>query len=206
MTMTNKAAVAALACSLLVLAACASAPTQFYTLLPPPAAAPATAASFQIEVQPVDLPPQVSTPQLVVRTGGSEMVPVDTRRWIAPLGDEIRDALSADLSRQLGARDVYGLPGGGIAPALPVWRISVKVQRFESALGAYARIDAVWTLQRAGEQGIALTCGSSISESVQPGYADLVEGHQRAVAQLAARIAAGLGTVQQGGGPACPAS
>jgi len=206
MTTTNKAVVSALACSLLALAACSSAPTQFYTLLPPPTAAQATAASFQIEVQSVDLPPQVSTPQLVVRTGGSEMVPVDTRRWIAPLGDEIRDALSADLSRQLGARDVYGLPGGGTAPTLPVWRISVKVQRFESALGAYARIDAVWALQRAGDHGIALTCGSSISESVQAGYPDLVEGHQRAVAQLAARIAAGLSAAQQGGGAACPAS
>ena len=205
MTMTNKAAVAALACSLLALTACSSAPTQFYTLQPP-AAAQATSAPFQIEVQSVDLPPQVSTPQLVVRTGGSEMVPVDTRRWIAPLGDEIRDALSADLSRQLGVRDVYGLPGGGTAPGMPVWRINVKVQRFESALGAYARIDTVWTLRRAGDQAIALTCGSSISESVQPGYPALVEGHQRAVAQLAAQIAAGLGAAQQGGGSGCPAS
>ncbi len=205
MTMTNKAAVAALACSLLALAACSSTPTQFYTLQPP-AAAQATSAPFQIEVQSVDLPPQVSTPQLVVRTGGSEMVPVDTRRWIAPLGDEIRDALSADLSRQLGARDVYGLPGGGTAPGLPVWRINVKVQRFESALGAYARIDTVWTLRRAGDQAIALTCGSSISETVQAGYPALVEGHQRAVAQLAAQIAAGLGAAQQGNGSGCPAS
>jgi len=206
MTMTNQAAFAALAGSLLALAACSTAPTQFYTLMPPPSAAPPLSASFQIEVQSVDLPPQVSTPQLVVRTGGSEMVPVDTRRWIAPLGDEIRDALSADLSRQLGVRDVYGLPGGGTAPGMPVWRINVKVQRFESALGAYARIDTVWTLRRAGDQAIALTCGSSISESVQPGYPALVEGHQRAVAQLAAQIAAGLGAAQQGGGSGCPAS
>ncbi len=198
-----------LALPLLALAGCSSAPTQFYTLLPAPQPAPAAAAApYQIEVQPVDLPPQVVTPQLVVRTGGGEMVPVDSRRWIAPLGDEVRDALSADLSQRLGVHDVYGLPNGvaaaGQGPA--TWRISVKVQRFESSLGAYARIDALWSLRRAGDSAAALTCGSSVAEAVQPGYAALVEGHQRALAELAGQIAAGLAAAQRGGGAACPAA
>ncbi len=208
MTKTKQAAAAARTLSLLALAGCSSAPTQFYTLLPPASAQAAATASFQIEVQPVDLPPQVSTPQLVVRTGSGEMVPVDSRRWIAPLGDEFRDALSVDLGSRLGARDVYGLPNStapkGQGPA--TWRISVKVQRFESALGAYARIDAVWTLRRAGDTAIAATCSSSVSETVQPGYPALIEGHQRAVADLAGQIAAGLGAAQQGGALICPAS
>ena len=203
MTMTKHAA--AFALPLLALAACSSAPTQFYTLLPAAQSAPAAAASYQIEVQPVDLPPQVETPQLVVRTGGGEMVPVDSRRWIAPLGDEIRGALSADLSQRLGAHDVYGLPNAvaaaGQGPA--TWRINLKVLRFESALGAYARVDALWSLRRAGDNVTALTCSSSLSEPVQPGYAALVEGHQRVLAELAGQIAAGLGAAQQGGA-ACP--
>lgn len=206
MTKTKQAA--ALATSLLALAACSSAPTQFYTLLPPAAQQQAAAASFQIEVQPVDLPPQVSTPELVVRTGNGEMVPVDSRRWIAPLASELRDALSANLSSRLGAHDVYGLPNSaapkGQGPA--TWRISVKVQRFESALGAYARIDALWSLRRAGDNTIAVTCSSSVSEAVQPGYPALIEGHQRAVADLAGQIAAGLGAAQQSGAPVCPAA
>jgi len=206
MTKTKQAPAAALATSLLALAACSSAPTQFYTLLPPASQQQAAAASFQIEVQPVDLPPQVSTPELVVRTGSGEMVPVDSRRWIAPLGSELRDALSANLSNRLGAHDVYGLPNSmapkGQGPM--TWRISVKVQRFESALGAYARIDALWSLRRVGDNPIAVTCSSSVSETVQPGYPALVEGHQRAVADLAAQIAAGLGAAQQGGAPVCP--
>jgi len=210
MTMTNKIAAALslpLLAPLLALTACSATPTQFYTLLPPPSAAQAATPSFQIEVQSVDLPPQVSTPQLVVRTGSGEMVPVDTRRWIAPLGDEIRGALSADLSGRLGVHDVYGLPNSVAAAGqgLPTWRITVKVQRFESALGAYARIDALWTVRRAGDNAIAVTCSSSVSEAVQPGYPALIEGHQRAVADLASQIAAGLGAAQQGGGGAsCP--
>jgi uncharacterized lipoprotein YmbA len=211
MTTTNKIAAARslpLLALLLALTACSAAPTQFYTLLPPPSAPQAATPSFQIEVQPVDLPPQVSTPELVVRTGSGEMVPVDTRRWIAPLGDEIRGALSADLSRRLGAHDVYGLPNSVAATGqgVPTWRITVKVQRFESALGAYARVDALWSLRRAGDNMIAAACGSSVSETVQAGYPALVEGHQRVVDELAGQIAAALVAAQQGGGLSCPAS
>ena len=211
MTTTNKIAAARsspLLALLLALTACSAAPTQFYTLLPPPSAPQAATPSFQIEVQPVDLPPQVSTPELVVRTGSGEMVPVDTRRWIAPLGDEIRGALSADLSRRLGAHDVYGLPNSVAATGqgVPTWRITVKVQRFESALGAYARVDALWSLRRAGDNMITAACSSSVSETVQPGYPALVEGHQRVVDELAGQIAAALVAAQQGGGLSCPVS
>lgn len=183
------------------LAACGTTPTQFYTLMPPPAAAAPATAPFRIDVQGVDVPPQVSTQQMVVRTGAGELVPVDTRRWIAPPGDEIRDALSANLSQRLGAHDVHGLSGATAkGQGVPTWRINLKVQRFESALGAYARIDALWTLRR-DDGGAALTCASSVSESVGPGYEALAEGHQRAVADLAARIAAAIG---QGTTGNCP--
>jgi uncharacterized lipoprotein YmbA len=182
---------------LAMLAGCGTTPTQFYTLLPPPAA-PAAAAPFQIEVQPVDLPAQVATQQMVVRTGAGEMVPVDTRRWIAPLSDEIRGALAAGLMQRLGAQDVSGLSGAASAKGLPVWRIDLKVQRFESVLGAQARIDALWTIRRNGDTAAVLTCASSVTENLAPGYAALAEGHQRALAVLTGRIAAAISGAQQG--------
>ncbi len=203
---TGRRSSAALLAAALGLGACASTPTQFYTLMPPPAAAAAATAPYQIEVQGVDVPPQVATQQLVVRTSAGGMVPVDTRRWIAPLGDEIRDALSAGLSQRLGAHEVHGL-ANAVAPkgqGLPTWRVNLKVQRFESSLGAYARIDALWTLRRSDDGGAALTCASSVSESVGPGYEALAEGHQRAVAELAGRIAAAIGGAAAGTAPNCP--
>lgn len=187
-----------LACGL---GACAATPTRYYTLLPPPPAAPAAAAApFQIEVDAVDLPQQVDTQQLVLRTAQGELAPVDTRRWIAPLRDELRDALSAGLSQRLGAHDVHGLANAISAQGQPTWRIGVKVQRFESSLGGAARIDALWTLRRSDDKAPRLTCASSVSESVGPGYEALAEGHQRAVGEIAARIAAAL----SGGATACP--
>jgi uncharacterized lipoprotein YmbA len=131
---------------------------------------------------------------------------VETRRWIAPLGDEIRGALSAGLSRRLGAADVYGLPAAAAgAQQPPLYLVDVKVQRFESALGAYARIDALWSVHRSGEPP-GQVCSGSVSQPVGPGYDALAQGHQRALAALAEQIAGGIAAAAQShAAPACPA-
>ena len=188
---------------LLTLGACSSVAPQFYTLVTPaPESSTPESAQFQIEVLPVDIPAQVEVPQMVVREGSGQMTKVETRRWIAPLDAEIRSALSADLSRALKVRDVYGLSFGN---AVKTYRVTLKVQRFDSALGAYARIDAVWTLQALDQPKAVSTCGSSVSQSVAPGFDALAQGHQQAIATIAAQIAAGISALQSGRSAAvCP--
>ncbi|MDR3418893.1 MAG: PqiC family protein [Nevskia sp.] len=188
-----------------LLAACSAVPTHYYTLLPPPVAG-TPAAPFQIEVQPVDVPAQVATPEMVVRAGDGEMVPVDTRRWIAPLGDEIRGALSALLTQRLGARDVYGLPGAAARAGAETYAVDVKVLRFESAPGAYARIDAVWAVRRVGDGAAAVVCSGSFEQPVAAGYEALAQGHQKALSGLADRVAAAVTASRAApAGALCPA-
>lgn len=198
----------------LALAACASAPMHYYTLIAPaiaPAQAGAAAtatpadsrapvpAAFQFELPPVSVPPQVDQPQLVIRQGGQGVAVLGDERWIAPLADEVRGALSADLVQALHTQDVTGLPPGG----KPRLRIKLDVRRFDSAPGDYALIDAGWSLH-ALQGGATLTCTSQIREPVGPGYDALVEGHQRALARLAAQIAQAAGPLAAGQTPACP--
>ncbi|EIL96428.1 membrane integrity-associated transporter subunit PqiC [Rhodanobacter sp. 115] len=185
------------------LVACASAPMHYYTLMAPAVAeaAPAvTPASFRFALLPVGIPAQVDQPQLVVREGGQGVAMLDGQRWIAPLGDEVRGALSADLSRDMGAQDVSGLPTGN----QPVLRIKVDLRRFESSPGQYALIDAAWSVH-ALKGDTVLACTSRIRESVGPGFDALVAGHQQALAELARRIAAVAPVVAGGRVPACPA-
>jgi len=184
------------------LAGCASQPAHYYTLIAPAQAAqPASAASFQFELLPVGIPAQADQPQLVIRQGGQGAVPLGGERWIAPLADEVRGALSADLAQALHAQDATGLPSGG-APRL---RIKVDLRRFDSAPGEYALVDAAWSVRQL--QGDAmLACTSQVREAVGPGYDALVEGHQHALAALAAQIAQVAGAVAAGQTPACPAS
>jgi uncharacterized lipoprotein YmbA len=190
--------------AVLALAACASAPPDyFYTLGGAVAAASGVASGvasagmalanapamprepFYIEVPPVDVPQQVARNQFVVTTGPGRADIIEHRRWLAPLSNEIGSALSADLSRSLGAIDVYRTPH---AATQPVYRINVNVQRFESVLDSRASLAAVWSVRAVASDAV-VTCRSDITVPVGQGYDALVDGHRSAIAQLSSDIA-----------------
>lgn len=186
-----------------VLGACGSAPpTHYYTLVPPAdshATAGTAASPFQFELLPVTIPAQVDLPQMVVRQGGQGIAMVQGERWIAPLGDEVRGALSADLTRDFHAQDVTGLPSQGATSV----RIKLDVRRFDSVPGNSATIDAAWSV-RPLKGGDALACTSRISQTVGDGYDALVQGHQQAIEELARQIGTVAGTMAAGHGASCP--
>ena len=206
----------------MALAGCASAPMHYYTLMAPAAesadepmppaaesagastaAADQGAAGLPFELLPVSVPAQVDVPQLVVREGGQGVAMLEGRRWIAPLGSELRGALSADLARQLHSQDVSGLPGN----QQPLLRIKLELHRFDSQLGGYALIEAGWSVHVLhAAHGGTLACSSRVREAVGPGYDALVQGHQRALAQLAAQIAGAARALGRDEVPTCPAS
>jgi hypothetical protein len=184
------------------IAACASAPTRFYTLLPQSSPArSASSAEYRINVLPVRIPAQDDQPQLVVRESEDRVALLEGERWVAPLGDQIRAAVSEGLARDLGAVDVHGLPASG---PQRVYRVKLDVRRFESVPGRYAREDIVWSVHEADAAHAALTCASSLTEPVGSGYAALVRGHQQALAALSGRIAGALRAVAAGRAVACP--
>ncbi|AZG86317.1 membrane integrity-associated transporter subunit PqiC [Pseudomonas syringae pv. pisi str. PP1] len=178
------------------LGACTSTQTHYYTLIAPMSAT-STAASkpmpFQFEMLPVIMPMQVDQPPLVVRQGNGSLAILDTERWGSPLGDEFHDALTPQLERRFGSRDMAGLPKNSDQPTLS---IRTDVRRFESMPGSYALIDVVWTLglreagATAGSKRQSLTCSSVIREEAGEGMENLIIAHQKAVAQLADKIAA----------------
>ena len=192
----------------LALTACASAPLHYYTLIAPAdesaggLVAQSATPSLPFELLPVGIPAQVDQPQLVVREGGQAVAMLNSERWIAPLGDEVRSALSGDLARELHSQDVSGLPGN----EQPLLRIKLDLRRFDSQPGSYALIEGSWSVRLLhGAHTGALACSSRISETVGPGYAALVQGHQRAIGQLAAQIASAARALGNGQAAACPA-
>lgn len=185
--------------SALALAGCASAPPDhFYSLsngLPPASATMPAAAPYFIEVLAPSVPPQVARSQLVITSGAGRIDLLEQERWSAPLASEIGQALSLALSARLGAIDVFRTPAPEQAA---IYRISTSVQRFESAPGQYALLDAVWSVRLAGSPKV-LTCRSELKEPVAPGYDALVDGHRRAVGRLADSIAAAVRRLAAGG-------
>jgi uncharacterized lipoprotein YmbA len=186
-----------------IAAGCRSAPSHYYTLITPPGAeSPPTNDELELVVLPVDVPPEVDRAEIVVRRGPGEVTPVETRAWIAPLSLEIRRALSDDLTRVLAVRDMADLtPTAGV----PTYRIKLVVQGFESALGDHASIDATWTVREASGNTPALVCSIRATETARGDYEGLAEAHQRALARIAAHIAAGVRGMTANA-PSCPAT
>lgn len=172
------------------LAACSSAPTHYYTLVPtaPVQRQAVTAPAFQFEMLGVRMPVQVDQPQMVVRQSAGGLMILETERWGAPLADEFHDALAGQLELKLGTRNLAGLPK---AADKPVVSLQTDVRRFDSLPGQYALIDVVWSLsQRSeGQKRRSLTCASVIQEPAGVSMDALVLAHQKAIGQLAGQIA-----------------
>ncbi|WP_226502352.1 PqiC family protein [Pseudomonas sp. MWU16-30317] len=178
------------------LAACTSPATHYYTLVPTTESAPkaVTPADFQFELLTVRMPVQVDQPQLVVRQDQGRLAILDNERWGAPLADEFHDALAAQMERQLGVRDLSGLPKNA---GQPVVSLQADVRRFDSVPGQYALVDVVWSLSRRGNDDskrTTLTCATVVKDNAGVDLNSLVLAHQKAIGDLAARIA---GTARQ---------
>lgn len=185
-----------------VLAACGSAPVRLHTLTPPASAPAAAMGDYAVAVQDVSVPAQLDVPQLVMTSGSTGLVLVESEHWAAPLPDEIRNALAAQLSAKLGVAEVAGLR---VPSAVPVYGVRVDVRRFESALESQAVLEAGWSLQLPGAEAPALACISRIKVGVDgEDYPDVVQGHQKALEKLAAKIAGAIRVARAGDTPACP--
>lgn len=176
----------------LTLGACSSLPVHYYTLVAPSAVGGAInePVPFLLDILPIGLPEQLDQPQLVVRQGVSGIVMADGERWAGPLGDELRQALSAELTSRLATRDIAGL----IKPAnKSVLRIKLLVRRLDFWPGQKLELEADWNLAMVDAPGntqrAQLFCHGSFHESAKGSYPELVQAGQRAIAALAARIA-----------------
>ena len=184
---------------LLLLIACRSDPSSYYTLVPPSADPVPASDALQLDVLPVDVPPDVDRTEIVVRQDTGHVTPVETRLWIAPLGLEIRRAFSDDITHELGVRDIANLTP---AQGMPTYRVKLAVQRFESVLDKHAVIEVVSTVREAGGSQPALVCSHRAKAEAKRGYEGIAVAHQEALMAIAKEIAADVKSAVAGA-PAC---
>lgn len=207
---TARAIAPALAAALAVtvLAGCASAPSRFYTLSADTPAAGDTAQSrgaaapatpYAIEVPQVSVPDQVDRPQIVVTRTPGEVDILEESRWSQPLKNELTATISRDLTRRLGAMDIYGLPH---QEGLTVYRVSTAVQRFESSPGKQAALTAVWTVRKVPGD-VVLTCRFDGTQASAGGIDSVVAAQRQLVDRLADGIGNAIDTSARGATPRC---
>jgi len=187
--------------ALLALAGCSSTPpTHFHTLLAPPerggnAVRAMPAPRVRIDVMPISVPVQVDLPQMVVRLADDSVMVLEHERWIAPLGDEIRQAIALRVGQVIA--DVTPASPAGEGP----WRIAIDVQRFDAMLHRAAGAQLQWSLQ--GPAGTALRCQASYEQPVGVGVEALAAGYRTLFERLGDAIGGAVKAAATGGTPVC---
>ena len=176
----------------LLLAGCGSSPpSKFFVLTADPVPQRTwTGAAKTVALGRVSLPGAIDRPQIARRKGGNEIVFSEEERWAGPLDDMMRRVLADDLAARLPA-GVSLIESAAKPP--PGLTIAVEVSRFDADESGAVTLTARW--ETLGPTGGPLRPPSE-STIVEPGAgkdaAAVATTMSRAVATLAARIAAGL--------------
>src|SRR5262245_24626360 len=188
--------IAAASVFVILVGACASPSSRFYTLSA--GAAPATTPSnLSVAVGPVSIPAIVDRPQIVVTTGPNQVRVEEFNRWAAPLQNGIARVVAENLVAMLGTPRVT--LSSQVLSSEADYRAAIEVQSFESAPGEAAILDAVWTVRRA-KDGKAQPGRTTVREPVQEkGYDALAAAHSRALARLSRDIADAVRALERSG-------
>jgi len=179
----------------LLLAGCASTPAARYYTLSAATEPAASASDLAVVVGPVSVPAEVDRPQMVVRTGPNQMRVDEFNLWAAPLQSNISRVVVQNLVTLLGTPRVT-VSSQTVSTDLS-YRAGIEVQRFDSALGEAATLDAVWTVRRMKDGGMQ-TGRTTVREAVQENtYEALAAAHSRAVARLSQDIATAVQTLER---------
>ncbi len=175
----------------LLLAACASAQTDTYTLsaIPPARMAVGSPIHLPLEVGEVSIPATIDRDEIVLVAPGDRLGVSSNSVWGAPLNQLIRRALSDDLSARLPPGSV--LAPGDPTPARGLRILTVSIDQFGGDTAGHVVLRASWFLTRSGEtptgrphrEQIEVDAGAGTPRAVVPAMS-------RALATLADRIAA----------------
>jgi uncharacterized lipoprotein YmbA len=177
----------------ILLAGCGSSPpSKFYVLTadPVPPRAGAAAAGNTVALGRITLPGALDRPQIARRHGANEIVFSEEERWAGPLDDMMRRVLADDLAARLPA-GVMLVESSAKPP--PGATIALDVSRFDADESGTVTLTTRW--ETIGRNGAPLGAPRE-STIVEPGSgkdaAAVAATMSRAIAALAARIAAGL--------------
>jgi uncharacterized lipoprotein YmbA len=181
-----------------VLTGCSSTPpARFYSLTAAPGPA-ATPSALAVAVGPVSIPAAVDRPQIVVTTGPHQARLDEFNQWVSPLQDNIARVVAENLVAMLGTPRVT--VSSQTLSAGAEYRVVIEVQRFDSAPGEAATVDAVWTVTRTRD-GQAHTGRTTVREATTaPGYDGLAVAHSRIVMRMSREVADAVLALDRAGG------
>ena len=139
-----------LSLAILFLGACSTPVVEhFYRLSYPVAAISQTEPEYELIIANVKLPEAVNRPQLVIQKSATEALISDEQRWVAPLDEQITQAVFAHLRAQLpdGWMASDASTGIGAAVNLPRYHLKIQIDQLLIQSGDQLTLEATWLVQ-----------------------------------------------------------
>ena len=154
-----------IAAAVLIVVGCAATPPSNFYQLNESAATQLTGLErgIAVGVGPINLPPYLDRPQIVIRGAGHKLELSEFYRWAEPLNDSVSRVIIVNLSNMLESTRVFKIPRRNKTIPLE-FRIEIDIARFDGTQGGDAVLVARWTLYGQEETAL-LTKVSLISES-----------------------------------------
>ena len=190
--------------AIFALCGCRSAPITYYTLTPADrSGTPAESGRPAIKAILVlrSLPAGIDTTQILIRTDDTQLRVEERGRWVAPLGDELREALVDALRHQYGIIVLDSARHNDV----PVARVDLTVRKFDVAEGASVTLAVDWALSNAGREagGASVSCQAEFRERAAGTVSGVVAAGQDAVLKLSRVLGAAIEASSKGETPIC---
>jgi hypothetical protein len=190
----------------IILAACATiTPTHFYTLSnigQYGGSEHLTTNNTHIDLRPVIVPERLKRTQILLNTANStELTMLENERWASAFNDELHDAISAELNKQLlNENTTTNTPSN--------YRVWVELHRLEVLKGQTIKAELSWKITQLAsanndEKTYTSACQLQLTEPVGNSTDLIVQGLQKIVLKLSTAIAGNIKDLGAGKASLC---
>ena len=183
-----------------LLTACASTPTNFYTLeaqsRPPVATSTSSVKKTLIGIGPLTLPALLDRKGIVTRAENNSVQIAEFDQWAAPLQNNVIAVLS---------KNVAALQPDAIVRAYPWsvygnvdYRVIIDITRFDTQLGKSANLEASWAIMEEKNHTIVGNGQIKLQQPLNdPSYNSAAQGLSKLLSDLSQQLSMALVQVQQ---------
>ena len=182
-------------CASALIAACASTPTNFYTLeaqsRPPAVTTTASAKKPLIGIGPLTLPALLDRKGIVTRAENNSVQIAEFDQWAAPLQNNVIAVLS---------KNVATLQPNAIVRAYPWsvygnvdYRVIIDITRFDTQLGKSANLEASWAIMEEKNHTIISNGQTKLQQPLNDAsYNSAAQGLSKLLSELSQQLSLAL--------------
>ena len=184
-----------LLCASVLLTACASTPTHFYTLeaqsRPPVATSTSSAKKTLIGIGPLTLPALLDRKGIVTRADNNSVQIAEFDQWAAPLQNNVIAVISKNVAALQPNAIVRAYPWGVYGNV--DYRVIIDITRFDTQLGKSVNLEASWAIMEEKNHTIVGNGQTKLQQPLNdPSYNSAAQGLSKLLSDLSQQLSMAL--------------